>query len=149
MPGKNIIRLPPRLDYPGPAGARRAVRHERVELAVIEAARGGLMRRGLPVPPADVCLITNVAVDHLGDYGITDVPTLTDAKFLVAKAVRPGGYLVLNAGESELVARADGFAGNIFWYGLTLDGPAGDGPSAYVSDGVRHVYITALSMNRN
>ena len=123
-------------DYSGPAGARMAVRDTRVELAVIEAARGGLMRRGLPVPRADACLITNVAADHLGDYGITDVPTLADAKFLVAKAVRPGGYLVLNADDLELVARAGSFDGNVFWYGLTLEGPTDNGPSAYVSDGV-------------
>ena len=123
-------------DYSGPAGARMAVRDTRVELAVIEAARGGLMRRGLPVPRADACLITNVAADHLGDYGITDVPTLADAKFLVAKAVRPGGYLVLNADDLELVARAQSFDGNVFWYGLTLEGPTDNGPSAYVSDGV-------------
>ena len=77
-------------DYSGPAGARMAVRDTRVELAVIEAARGGLMRRGLPVPRADACLITNVAADHLGDYGITDVPTLADA-MRASVSCRQGG----------------------------------------------------------
>jgi cyanophycin synthetase len=67
-------------DYSGPAGARLAVRDSRVEMAIIETARGGLMRRGLPVPTADVCLLTNVAADHLGSYGVMDVTALADAR---------------------------------------------------------------------
>lgn len=108
-------------DYSGPAGARLAVRDPRVEMAVIETARGGLMRRGLPVPRADACLITNIAADHLGSYGITDVPTLADAKFLLARAVIPGGRLILNADDPHLVDRAARFDGNVTWYGLSMD----------------------------
>ncbi len=108
-------------DYSGPAGARLAVRDPRVDLAVIETARGGLLRRGLPVPQADACLITNIAADHLGSYGIMDVAALGDAKFLLAHAVKPGGRLVLNGDDPELVARSAGFAGDITWYGLDLD----------------------------
>ncbi len=108
-------------DYSGPAGARLAVRDRRVELAVIETARGGLMRRGLPIPQADACLLTNIAADHLGDYGITDVEMLADAKFLLTRAVRPGGRLVLNADDPALVARAHGFDGQISWFTLSSD----------------------------
>ncbi len=122
-------------DYSGPAGARLAVRNKRVELAIVETARGGLMRRGLPIPRADACLITNIAADHLGDYGITDVPALGDAKFVVSKAVRPGGWLILNADDPELVDRGSGFDGQIFWYGLTLDATDGDAPRAWLADG--------------
>ncbi len=128
-------------DYSGPAGARLAVRDPRVELAIIETARGGLMRRGLPVPQADACLVTNIAADHLGGYGITDVPALADAKFQLADAVRPGGRLVLNGDDPELVSRSAGFGGNITWYGLNLDQAALDvwiaqgGHAAFVSDG--------------
>lgn len=129
-------------DYSGPAGARLAVRDPRVDLAVIETARGGLMRRGLPIPRAEACLITNVAADHLGDYGITDVPSLADAKFLVARAVRPGGCLVLNGDDPELVSRSVAFGGKLAWYGLSLDPVlrdlwiASEGITAFVSDGV-------------
>jgi len=108
-------------DYSGPAGARLAVRDPRVDMAVIETARGGLMRRGLPVPQADVCLLTNIAADHLGGYGITDVPSLADAKFLLADAVKPGGRLVLNADDPELVKRSAHFGGEITWYGLNIN----------------------------
>lgn len=108
-------------DYSGPAGARLAVRDNRADLAVIETARGGLLRRGLPLPQADACLITNVAADHLGSYGIMDVNALADAKFLIARAVKPGGRLVLNGDDPELVGRSARFGGDITWYGLALD----------------------------
>jgi len=128
-------------DYSGPAGARLAVRDPRVDLAIIETARGGLMRCGLPVPSADVCLLTNIAADHLGTYGIMDVAALADAKFQLSDAVRPGGRLVLNADDAELVARSPQFAGDITWFGLDFDRAALDvwlasgGRAAFVSDG--------------
>ncbi|MDH3695118.1 MAG: Mur ligase family protein, partial [Gammaproteobacteria bacterium] len=105
-------------------------------------ARGGLMRRGLPIPKADACLITNVAADHLGDYGITDVSALADAKFLLARAVKPGGRLVLNGDDPELVSRSVNFAGGITWYGLSLEQQAlncwinNDGHAVFVKDGM-------------
>ncbi|WP_390913474.1 Mur ligase family protein [Pseudosulfitobacter sp. SM2401] len=128
-------------DYSGPAGARLAVRDPRVELAIIETARGGLMRRGLPVPTADACLLTNIAADHLGTYGIMDVTALADAKFQLSQAVRPGGRLVLNADDPELVVRSPQFAGEITWFGLDFDQAslevwiATGGRAAFVSDG--------------
>jgi cyanophycin synthetase len=128
-------------DYSGPAGARLAVRDPRVELAVIETARGGLMRRGLPVPSADACLVTNIAADHLGTYGVMDVATLADAKFQLSEAVRPDGRLVLNANDPELVARSPQFLGDITWFGLEFDQAALDvwiangGRAAFVSNG--------------
>lgn len=128
-------------DYSGPAGARLAVRDPRVQLAIIETARGGLMRRGLPVPTADVCLLTNIAADHLGTYGIMDVDALADAKFQLSEAVRPSGRLVLNADDPQLVKRSAQFAGHITWFGLDFDQVALDvwikngGRAAFVADG--------------
>ncbi len=128
-------------DYSGPAGARLAVRDARVDLAIIETARGGLMRRGLPLPRADACLLTNIAADHLGGYGITDVPALADAKFQISDAIRPGGRLVLNADDPELVARSARFAGDITWFGLAMDEASrtawnkAGGRAVFVADG--------------
>ncbi len=128
-------------DYSGPAGARLAVRHPNVDLGIVENARGGLLRRGLSIPKADACLITNIAADHLGDYGVTDIQALGDAKFLIARAVKPDGRLVLNGDDRELVARSAGFAGNITWYGLSLDSDAlalwsrNGGHAAFIKDG--------------
>jgi len=125
-------------DYSGPAGARLAVRDPRVELAIIETARGGLMRRGLPVPSADVCLLTNISADHLGTYGIMDVAALADAKFQLSEAVRPGGRLVLNADDPELVARSAQFSGDITWFGLDFDQGAMD---VWIAGGGRAVFV--------
>jgi UDP-N-acetylmuramyl tripeptide synthase len=108
-------------DYSGPGGARRAVRDPRVELAVLEVARGGLLRRGLSFTRAQACLITNVAIDHLGQYGVTDLAAVTETKFLLAKAVQPGGRLILNADDPELVRESVRFEGEITWFSLAPD----------------------------
>ena len=91
-------------DFSGPLGARAVMRDERVTLAVCESARGGLLRRGVPVPLVTAAALTNVAADHLGDYGVETVPALADAKLVVAKALGPGGVLVAPTDEPEATA---------------------------------------------
>ena len=88
-------------DYSGPGGARMLLRHPQTEAAVLEVARGGLLRRGLPIPQVDVALVTNVAEDHLGQYGINSVEALTAAKMMVAKAAKK--QLILNADDENIV----------------------------------------------
>lgn len=87
-------------DYSGPGGARKVLRHPRTEFAVLEVARGGMLRRGLSVRTADVAVVTNIADDHLNDMGIHNLAQLAEVKFLVAKALRLHGVLVTNA-ENE------------------------------------------------
>src|SRR5690606_16253295 len=67
---------------------------------VLEVARGGILRRGLGVPRATAAAVTNVAADHLGEYGIETVEQLAEAKFVVAKALGAGGTLVTNAEDA-------------------------------------------------
>ena len=93
-------------DYAGPAGARLLLRDPRLELAVLEVARGGILRRGLPVGHAQVAVVTNVASDHLGQYGINTVQDLAQVKLSVHRALRPCGQLVLNADDALVVAAA-------------------------------------------
>jgi UDP-N-acetylmuramyl tripeptide synthase len=93
-------------DFSGPGGARTLLRDRRVEVAILETARGGLLRRGLAVNRADAALVTNIAADHLGEFGILDLPALTEAKLLVTRALGTKGRLVLNADDPELVAAA-------------------------------------------
>jgi cyanophycin synthetase len=123
-------------DYSGPEGARLAMRDTRVSVAIIETARGGLLRRGLPLPKAAACLITNIASDHLGEYGIHDVESLADTKFTVSKAVEQSGVLILNADDARLQSRGKAFSGKVAWYGLSLSQknvPA-DGYAALILD---------------
>jgi UDP-N-acetylmuramyl tripeptide synthase len=104
-------------DYSGPEGARRVLRDPRVEIAILETARGGLLRRGLAVPRADVALVTNVAEDHLGDGMIGDLDTLAEIKLTVARAVKDGGLLVLNGEDRMLRRHAPDDGTEIRWFG--------------------------------
>jgi UDP-N-acetylmuramyl tripeptide synthase len=114
-------------DYSGPAGARMVLRESRAQAAILETARGGILRRGIAVARADAAVITNVSSDHFGEYGIDDLDGLADVKFAVASLVAPRGSLVLNADDAKLRARADGFVGRIGdysrlgWFALDTD----------------------------
>ncbi len=110
-------------DYSGPEGTRKALRDTRVELGVLELARGGLLRRGVPLARARAAAVTNVAADHLGEYGIFDVPSLAEAKLSIAYTLPPGGRLVLSADDSGLAARgketAERFGLELAWFSLS------------------------------
>ena len=93
-------------DYAGPAGARAVLRNRHVQFAVLETARGGLLRRGLAVRHATAAIVTNVSADHLGEYGIATVEDIAEAKLVVAHALRHGGMLVLNGSDAVLMAVA-------------------------------------------
>lgn len=98
--GREII-LP--TDFAGPMGARMALRDGRVTVAILETARGGILRRGLAVRRADAAVITNIAEDHFGDFGVDSLEALLEAKLVVARVVT--GTLILNARDPLLRAR--------------------------------------------
>jgi UDP-N-acetylmuramyl tripeptide synthase len=116
-------------DYSGPAGARMVMREPRTEAAILETARGGILRRGIAVPQADTAVVTNVSADHFGEYGIHDLAGLADVKLTVAAAVVPAGLLVLNADDEQLRTQADALQGRfgrcppLGWFALDADHP--------------------------
>ena len=110
-------------DYSGTGGARMLMRQGDVEMAVLEVARGGLLRRGLGVERADVAVVTNVAADHLGEYGITTVPELIPAKFIVRRALTGDAPLVLNADDEGVVEFAGTLDKQVIWFSLEPDNP--------------------------
>jgi UDP-N-acetylmuramyl tripeptide synthase len=93
-------------DYSGPLGARQVLRERGARAAVIETARGGILRRGIAVSHAHVALVSNVSADHFGEYGIEDLDGLADVKLSVAGVLDEQGLLVLNADDAQLVAKA-------------------------------------------
>jgi cyanophycin synthetase len=97
-------------DYSGPAGARRVIRERRAQAAILETARGGILRRGIAVSQAQAAIITNVSADHFGEYGIDDLAGLAEVKFSVVGTVKSGGLLVLNADDAHLCAQASQLA---------------------------------------
>ena len=110
-------------DWSGPGGARIVLRQQDVDLGILETARGGLLRRGLGVMKADAALITNVAEDHLGDFGSQNLGELLNVKWIVSRAVETSGSLILNADDELLVAKSAEFPGVVVWFTLNPDNP--------------------------
>ena len=77
--------------------------------------------RGLGVMKADAALITNVAEDHLGDFGSQNLGELLNVKWIVSRAVETSGSLILNADDELLVAKSAEFPGVIVWFTLNPD----------------------------
>ncbi len=128
-------------DYSGPGGARTLLRHPQSEAVVLEVARGGLLRRGIGVERADAALITNIAADHLGEWGINSVAEMAEAKFIVRRALSEDAPLILNADDPESVRMAANLDNRISWFSLDADHPLlqaqleKHGNAAYLSDG--------------
>jgi cyanophycin synthetase len=145
-------------DFAGPSGARMVLRHTEVETALLETARGGILRRGLPVERADVAVITNIADDHLGEFGIESLPDLADTKLVVAKALGQTGTLVLNADDPLLVEKSRRVACRLSWFSLDRASPViaehleqggtavlVDGGTLFLAEGSRRTPLAAVA----
>ncbi|MBF32150.1 MAG: cyanophycin synthetase [Aequorivita sp.] len=89
-------------DCTGPASAEFVLKDPTVNFAVLECARGGLLRAGLGFKKCDVGIVTNVAADHLGLKGIHTIEQLAKVKGVIPETVLPDGYAILNA-DDDLV----------------------------------------------
>jgi cyanophycin synthetase len=110
-------------DYSGPGGGRMLLRDQRLEIAYLEVARGGILRRGLPLRQARAAIVTNVAADHLGQFGINTVSELAVAKFAVHRTLASDGVLVLNADDDYVVTEAARTDATIYWFSLDAVSP--------------------------
>ena len=140
-------------DWSGPGGARNVLRHKDVDAAILETARGGLLRRGLGVCNADAAVITNIGRDHLGDFGSRTLDELMDIKWIVSRAVRENGTLILNADDARLVERARGYPGTLAWFSLDPANPVvlshtSNGGIAYVLEDDELVRIDGEAAER-
>ncbi len=108
-------------DWSGPGGGRAILRDPRVQIGVLETARGGILRRGLGVDRANAAIVTNVAADHLGEWGIEDVGAIADAKLVVRRALGPDGMLVINADDPTLVNHTLALDTPVTWMSLRAD----------------------------
>lgn len=89
-------------DCTGPQSAEFVLRDPTVNFAVLETARGGLLRAGLGFATCNVGVVTNVAADHLGLKGIHTIEQLAKVKGVIPESVMPSGYAILNA-DDDLV----------------------------------------------
>jgi cyanophycin synthetase len=111
-------------DCSGPKSARAVLANPQVEAAVLETARGGILREGLGFDRCDVGVVTNIGEgDHLG---LSDIHTLEDlarVKRVVVEAVSPTGTAVLNAADPLVAAMAEKCRGSIVYFALDAENP--------------------------
>ena len=94
----------------------------RVDFAVMEVARGGILREGLGYDRNDIAVVTNVAPDHLGMRGINTLQQLADVKAVVVEAVPRDGFAVLNADDELVRAMRRRCSGDIIWFSMQRPG---------------------------
>jgi cyanophycin synthetase len=105
-------------DTTGPQSAQVILKDPTVEVAVLETARGGILRSGLAFDKCDVGVILNVAADHLGIGDIDTLDQLAHLKSVVAETVSINGYAVLNADDPLVAAMAERVKGQIAYFAM-------------------------------
>jgi cyanophycin synthetase len=111
-------------DCSGPQSARQVLLNPRVEVAVLETARGGILREGLGFDRCDVAIVTNIGKgDHLGLRGIETLEELSRVKEVVVRAVAPDGHAILNAADPLVVGTASAVRGRILFFSRDAHNP--------------------------
>lgn len=105
-------------DASGPKSARMVLTNPTVDAAVLETARGGILREGLGFDRCDVGCVLNVTEDHLGIKGINSVEDLANVKSVVVEAVARRGVSVLNADDPLTRAMARHARGSLCWFSM-------------------------------
>lgn len=100
-------------DCTGPVSAEFVLKDPTVDFAVLECARGGILRAGLGFTKCDIGIVTNISADHLGLGGIDTVEQLARVKAVVVESVIPTGYAILNADDDLVYKMQDGLTCNI------------------------------------
>lgn len=127
-------------DNTGPQSAQLILQDPTVEVAVLETARGGILRSGLAFEASNVGVVLNVAADHLGLGDIDTIDQLGHLKSVVAEAVYPDGYSVLNADDPRVAAMAEKTKANIAYFTMKSD-------SQLVRDHIQKGGVAALYEN--
>ncbi len=115
-------RLLIRSDASGPRSARMVLQNPRVDFAVFEVARGGILREGLGYERNDVAVVLNVQPDHLGLRGIDTVEQLADVKAVLVEAVPRDGHAVLNADDPLVREMRRRCSGQVVWFSMEEPG---------------------------
>lgn len=110
-------------DCTGPASAEFVLKDPTVNFAVLESARGGLLRAGLGFKQCDIGIVTNIAPDHLGLRGINTVEQLARVKGVVPETVVSDGYSILNADDDLVYEMRDGIKSSLALFSIDEDNP--------------------------
>ena len=105
-------------DCTGPQSAEFVLKDPTVDFAVLETARGGILRAGLGFHKCDIGIVTNVAADHLGLKDINTLEDMARVKSIVPEAVMPSGYAILNADDELVSNMAKGLDCNVAYFSM-------------------------------
>ena len=111
-------RLIYRGDMTGPMSHKMVLTDPTVDLAILECARGGILRAGLGFKNCNVGVVTNVSEDHLGLRGIHTVGQLARVKSIIPEIVKQDGVAVLNADDSLVHAMSEKTKGSVIFFSL-------------------------------
>ncbi|MDQ3049699.1 MAG: cyanophycin synthetase [Bacteroidota bacterium] len=110
-------------DCTGPVSSEFVLKDPTVDFAVLECARGGILRAGLGFHTCDVGIVTNVASDHLGLRDINSLEDMARVKGVIPESVSPGGYAILNADDDLVVKMASGLSCKVAYFSLNENNP--------------------------
>jgi cyanophycin synthetase len=110
-------------DCTGPVSSAFVLKDPTVDFAVLECARGGILKSGLAFQNCDVAIVTNVAADHMGLGGIHTLEQMARLKAVVPETVFPHGYAVLNADDDLVYRMQEGLECNIALFSMDEKNP--------------------------
>lgn len=110
-------------DTTGPMSAEYILKDPTVEFAVLETARGGILRSGLGFSKCDIGIITNIQEDHLGLNDIDTIKDLANVKMVVARSIKKDGWAILNAEDEMCMKMSKELSCNIAYFSLNEDDP--------------------------
>jgi cyanophycin synthetase len=110
-------------DCTGPVSAEFVLKDPSVDFAVLETARGGILRSGLGFSQCDIAIVTNVAADHLGLKDINSIEDMARVKGVVPESVRKDGTAILNADDDLVYAMKDGLKCKVALFSLDENNP--------------------------
>lgn len=145
-------------DLTGPWSAQMVLRDPGIDFAVLETARGGILRAGLGFDRCDVGAVLNVTEDHLGMDGVDTLEDLAQVKSLVIEVVQASGWGVLNAEDESCVGMASRCGGRTAWFSTNPDhavfrthmqseglGATCDRGSLVILDGRKRIAVVGLA----
>jgi cyanophycin synthetase len=110
-------------DTTGPLSAEFILKDPTVEFAVLETARGGILRSGLGFGRCDIAVVTNIQEDHLGLSDINTLKDMANVKAVVVKSVKRDGYAILNADNEYCLEIAKTASCNIAFFSMNENNP--------------------------
>lgn len=110
-------------DCTGPVSSSFVLKDPTVDFAVLECARGGILKSGLAFRHCDVAIVTNVAADHMGLSGINTIEQMAKVKAVVPETVFPHGYAILNADDDLVYKMKEGLECNLAFFSMNENNP--------------------------